>query len=51
MTLKRSLLWGTILLVAGITLLQVFINQGNRLGGRKQEDVREKFRVGFLPVT
>lgn len=51
MTLKRTILWGTILLVAGITLLQVFVNQGGRFGGKNQQKGREKFRVGFLPVT
>lgn len=51
MTLKRTLFWGTILLVAGITLLQVFINQRDRFGGRDQHPGLEKFRVGFLPVT
>jgi hypothetical protein len=51
MTLKRTLLIGAILLVAGITLLHVFVNQGGGLFGKTQEEAGEKFRVGFLPVT
>ena len=51
MTLKRTLFWGAIVLVAGITLLQVFVNQGDWFGGRNRQQGLEKFRVGFLPVT
>jgi hypothetical protein len=51
MTLKRTLFWGAILFVAGITLLQVFINQRDKFGGRNPQQRSEKFRVGFLPVT
>jgi hypothetical protein len=51
MTLKRTLFLGAILLVAGITLLQLFINQGARFGGMNRQQGSEKFRVGFLPVT
>lgn len=50
MTLKRSLLFGTILFVAAITLIQVFVNGSGRFGESREEG-RETFRVGFLPVT
>jgi len=50
-TVKRLLLVGAVLLVGGITLLQVFINQGGKPFGNNQEEAKEKFRVGFLPVT
>ena len=51
MTRKRPLLIGAVLLVAAITLLQVFVNQGGNLFGKKPQEARAKFRVGFLPVT
>ena len=51
MSLKRALLLGAIVFVAGITLLQIFIKQGGGPGSDKAEQAGEKFRVGHLPVT
>jgi hypothetical protein len=51
MTSKRIVLFGAILLLAGITALQVFVNWGGVLFGPRQDQGRMKFRVGFLPVT
>ena len=42
-------------LVGGLTLLQLTVNRsgpsGAGSGGGSQDGAREKFRVGFLPVT
>jgi hypothetical protein len=51
MNLKRVLIGGAVLLVLGITVLQLFFNQIGWLGGNRQDASAEKFRVGFLPVT
>ncbi len=43
MTFGRTVVVGTAVWVAGITLLQVYLNTGDSRAGN--------FRVGFLPVT
>ena len=48
MNLKRGLLLGAILLIAGLTFLQIYFNQRSWFGQGKDES---KFNVGFLPVT
>ena len=47
MTFRRTVVAGTVAWVAGITLLQVYLNQqGQWFGGGSGN-----FKVGFLPVT
>jgi hypothetical protein len=50
MSMKQILLLGALVLVGGITLLQIFVNWGGNIWGGSA-DGRERFRVGFLPVT
>jgi hypothetical protein len=51
MKLNRILLVGAIVLIVGITILQVSVNKSGDQGGKKMEAGKEQFRVGFLPVT
>jgi hypothetical protein len=50
-TFARSLLLGTVLWVGAITLLHVSLNWGLFEPAPAGADGREKFKVGFLPVT
>ena len=49
MTFGRTVLWGTILWVAAISLLHASLNWGLFEPGNRGDEGR--FRVGFLPVT
>jgi hypothetical protein len=50
-TLRRIIILGIIVLVCGITVAQVFLNQGGLPFGNKSDQAGTSFRVGFLPVT
>jgi hypothetical protein len=49
MTFGRTVLWGTIVWVAAISLLHASLNWG--LFEARHRDEGRKFSVGFLPVT
>jgi hypothetical protein len=51
MTFKHTLLFGAILFVAGITVLHVFVNEGDLPFGSWATDRHARLRIGFLPVT
>jgi len=51
MTLKYILLISAIAFVAGITVLHVFVNEGDLPFGSWGTVEQARFRVGFLPVT
>jgi hypothetical protein len=52
MNLRRIIILGIIVLVVGITLAQMFLNQGGLpFGNIGHEQAGATFRVGFLPVT
>jgi hypothetical protein len=48
MTLKRTAMPVALVILLGITLLQVFVNWGGRVFPAAEA---ARFRVGFLPVT
>jgi hypothetical protein len=51
-TLRRIIILGIIVLVGGITLAQVFLNQGGLpFGKNNNQQAGSTFHVGFLPVT
>jgi len=50
-SLKPVLLLGAVVLVGGITALQVFVNWDGKIWGGEQQEGPARFRVGFLPVT
>jgi hypothetical protein len=49
--LRRIIILGIIVLVVGITLAQMFLNQGGLPFGNKSDQAGTTFRVWFLPVT
>ena len=51
MSLKPLLLLGAVVLVGGVTFLQIFVNWGGNVWGERQTGSLTRFRVGFLPVT
>jgi hypothetical protein len=51
MTFARTLLIGIAAWVAGITLLHAALNWGLFEAQQGERQAREKFKVGFLPVT
>jgi hypothetical protein len=51
MTFSRALLLGAVLWVTAITLLHATLNWGLFEPAPAESEAREKFKIGFLPVT
>ena len=51
MTFSRIVILGTVVWVAAISLLHGWLNLGVFDPAPADRQLREKFRVGFLPVT